>query len=224
VNALGFKSFALIFLLSKTKGKSKVRQSILDYIKSFISNIDSVRDFEITMKKRSIDIGDKRFSIHFDSQKTFKMGFITFDEKILGTINTILNEISSKLNEFNEEKAKSEMILAFTLEYEIEERSKPFSKIINKKTLKRLSQSRILFEPVDIEIMGVEEGKEKVFRFRISTEEAPHGHAEEEKALLEISQVDILRDQFPVNITMKALADSKKFLNKVMTVLVGEKR
>jgi len=53
---LEFEEFFLGFILPQTEGKSKERQKLLDYLKTFISNIDAMRDCDITLRKRDAQL------------------------------------------------------------------------------------------------------------------------------------------------------------------------
>jgi hypothetical protein len=217
VKTVGFQSFILGFDLPKTTGKSDVRQSILDYIKTFISNIDVIRDFDVTIKKREISVASENFGVFFDSTRTFKMGFATEEEKALETINDIMNQISEKLNGLNKKNAKSQIFLAYTLAYELDKKIKPFSRLVRKEALEELSQTGMNFVPIKMNLFArTEEKANKIRGSQITI------NARGKTRVLEIDLANAYRDQFPIDITKKAFRVSTELLNRILKILGGD--
>ena len=205
------ESFTLVLWLPKTRKKTDVRRSILNYVKSFISDIDIIRDLHVTMSKRDIEIIDEKFTFYFDSANVFKMGFMTEEENAIESINIVMNEIFKKLNEMNREKAKSQISLFHSLEYAT--KNDLFSKLINKEPLEELSPAGMKFVPTNVQVSN--KGKERQ-RFLIT--------ARKEDILLDVQIFREYEDRFPDDITLKAIKDSKELLSRILTTLVGDEQ
>ena len=206
--------FGLALVLPETRGKSDLRQSILDYLKTFITNIDAVRKLEVTVKKRTIQVYSNVFGIYFDSTREFKMGFATDKEDAVQTINSILNEITKKLNEMENKKAKSEITLVCMLGYPLKKKATwtSFSKLLDEETLSGLKYKRLSFIPTQVAFeTKMKKGRAKHARFRI--------FREEEENILELVLVKEYKDRFPVDIAKSASGDVKEFLNELLGVL-----
>lgn len=211
-----FEIFYLGFFLPKTRGKSDVRQSILDYIKTFISNIDAVRNLDVTIKKRVVWVENKDFSIFFDARRSFKMGYATSDEKHLVTLNNIMNQVCEKLNQMDKEKAKSEIVLISTLSSELRgrDRYKTISRLVKEEALQELSQEAMNFAPIQVRVSTKRENWRKsgrMARFNLTVEE--------KKTLLNVDLLNRYKRQFPIDITGKAIRDSKELLDKILKTL-----
>lgn len=206
--------FGLALVLPETRGKSDLRQSILDYLKTFITNIDAVRKLEVTIKKRTIQVDAEVFGIYFDSTREFKMGFVTEKEDTIQTINSILNEITKKLNEMENKKAKSEITLVCLLGYPLKKKATrtSFSKLLDEETLSGLKYKRLSFIPTQV-----------AFETKMKKERAKHARfrifRREEENILELVLAKEYKDRFPVDIAKSASRDAKEFLNELLSVL-----
>ena len=201
-----------MFLLPKTKGKSNVRQSILDYIKSFISSIEEVHDFKITMKKRSIEIEHEDFIIFFDSQGIFKMGFGTDKENTIETLGSILSEVCRRLNEKDWKEEKEKIELSSYLNYKIEGKYDLLVKLIRNDTLRVLSKTEN-FLPRRVDVSS--DDKEKSLGISITKRK--------KESIIVTYLLYRYKEAFPLNIAEKVIKDLKEMQDRVFMHLAGEK-
>lgn len=211
--------FSLAFLLPETAGRGEVRQSILDYIKTFVTSIDAVRKLEVRIRKRDISIQGEDFGFFFVSTKEFKMGFVTEQEKVPETINSIMNEVIKKLNAMENRKAKSEIRFACLLAQALNKKSvrASFSRLINKEALKDLKYSGMSFMPARLNFVTKKKAKKGLrARFRII--------AAKKENTLELVLSNVYTDRFPVDIVDDSVRDTKEFSERILATLTRGKQ
>ncbi len=211
----------LVFVLPKTAGRSEMRQSILDYIKTFVTNIDAVRQLEVTIRKRDLDISCEDFTIYFSSTRMFKMGFMTEKEKALKTINSIMNEVFEKLNDREDRKAKSEIGVISMVSRKMNKKSMRalISRLVNKETLKGLKYQGVSFKPTRMRLMA-EKKANKGERKRAAILSIA---GSEEGNVLELDLFHIYKDRFPADMVSESIKDSKKLFEEVLATLARDK-
>lgn len=212
--SLNVLSLSLFF--PKTKGKSDVRQSIMEYVRSFITGIEEVRGADISLKKRIIEVESDDFAIFFDSAQLFNVSFLFDKEKTSEIISPIMNRIFDRLGERDWKGAMSEIRFLNYGFYKVEKKGEPLTNLVRNEILKEFSEQDAVFVPIRLHIRGRKRASGDVQDVII-------------KSLEKTVKIDVIientyKERFPPNIAAMALKDSKDLLNRVLTKLLGYKQ
>jgi hypothetical protein len=199
-------------MLPKTRSDTRTRQSILDFIRSFLSSIDAVRELKVTMKKRMIDIEHENYELFFDSEGEFTMGIGMEKEENLGILNTIMNDICGRLNAKNWKEEKSKIRVYSFLQYKTEAKFDIFSKLVRNEALKALSEPTQVFEPRRIIVSS--KNKDSPVSISITVKKKEN--------IVETSLVDMYKDEFPLDVIVKTYERLKEWQNRVSVKLISE--
>lgn len=202
-----FVDCAIGFVLTKTTGSRKDRQKLLDYLKTFISNVDELHDCEISIKKRDIKAICPQFKMSASSSKQFAFGVLLKEDKYFETANEIMNNISEKLNEIEMKKAKSKIILVYSVTYSFDKKFNPLSKLINKEVFEAVSQKGLKIFPQTLKIVGdIEKEKDEDILLLIEFELKHDGN------FVEFSLVQSFANSFPLD----SVNSSRNYLNELL--------
>lgn len=151
---MSLDALVLSFFLPRTRGKSDVRQSILEYVRTFIGGFEAVRNLDVTMKKRSIEVESGEFAIYFESTDVFDISFAFDKEKTGQTINSIMNSLFDRLSKPDWKGVMSEIDFQSYGSYKIERKGEPFAKLIKNTTLEELSEENWVFAPIRLDLLA----------------------------------------------------------------------
>lgn len=213
MNSVKPLKFAVLLMLPKTRSDTGTRQSILDFIRSFLSSIDAMRELKVTMKKRKIDVDDESYGLFFDSEGEFTMGVGMEKEEHLRILNSIMNDICGRLNAKNWKEEKSKIRVYSFLEYDTETKLDIFSKLVKNDALKALSdESKQVFKPRRIIVSSTNKDASISVSIMVGKKEN----------IVEVSSVDIYKDEFPLDVILKTYERLKEWQNRVSVKLISE--
>lgn len=205
--------YGLILMLPKTRHDTRTRQLILDFIRGFLSNIDALRESKVTMKKRIIEVEDKRYDLLFDSEGEFNIGIALEEEESLGALNAVVNDICTRLNAQNWKEAKSKIRAYSFLEHSIEGKIDILSKLVRDETLKTLADgSTQSFEPRRILVSSKKNDTTIAVSITVGKKEN----------IVETSLVHMYKDEFPPDVVTKTYEQLKEWQNRVSVKLISE--
>jgi len=212
-----FQDFIIAYDLPKTRGKSNERNMILSNISDFVKGLKGISDFKIEMKKKAIHLSKGDIGIFFDSTRTFKVVIFiekTIDDSLLESINTIMNEFSQKLDKVVNQESKTRIEILDGVVYKLEDKNKPFFRIINEKILSEFSQANMKFAHKDVTLATgrpIGKGKNEGFTLRTRAK----------GSTIEVFSLNRYKGEFPNDMVRKAFRESKESLDRVLKVLMG---
>lgn len=163
------KYYGLFFSLPKTRKSFATRLSLLNFIKEWISNIESVPDRKLTMKYKTIILSSKAVYVYFDAQEVFTFYIASQEESLFDSVNLISNEVLNKFNQGNFPEVKSEISLKVATLFTLPKKSNLFSKLIQTDFLKNIECPFENAETARIDFVCNKETNQRV-RFSLNSE------------------------------------------------------
>jgi hypothetical protein len=214
MSAHRFTDFALVFALLQTKKNNVVRQSIFDYVKSFIGSIEIVQKSKVVMKKTTANIEQDDFLVYFESKGIFNLGCSFQKDSAIAPVNTIINEIGKKLNE-KDWKEKSPINVLSICNSMADSKHDFFSPFIRKDTWVDLFGENKTYKPRRIEIWQPPNGD--------STRRGLNIISRKKGNIIQCVLSNVYKDNFPMDVVSNAISDLQKTQETIIVKLTSEK-
>jgi hypothetical protein len=214
MSAHRFTDFALAFGFLQTKKNKVIRQSMFDYIKSFIGSIEIAQKIKVFDKKTKVFIEQDDFVVWFDSKEFFNLG-CTFDkDSAIAPANALINEICKKLNE-KDWKEKSKVNVLSSYRSMIDSKHDFFSPFIRKDTWINLFGENKTYKPRRIEIWQPPD--EDDMRRGVNIISRKKGN------MIECILSNVYTGNLPMDVVSNFISDLQKTQETILVKLTSEK-
>lgn len=195
------KRYMAIFVLFDTYRKPKVRKSILNSVRGFVSNLKTIQKAEISLKANSISVSHENYWLNFDSEKAFSVYIGSEGEKHHDLVNEIFNEVCSKLNDTKLPKEIKTIFFHAVCEFEFPKISNLISNLFCDEYLQKLVCEEDSIIPTSVELSCL---KDKKLRTSYSILN------KKKQKTVEIKLYDKYQNTFPLNTVKDSLQTLKK--------------
>jgi hypothetical protein len=214
MNAHRLARFALVFAFLQTEKNNAIRQSMFDYVKSFIGSTEIAQKSKVVMKKTMVSVQQDDFFVWSSIKKFFNLGCSFGKDSAIAPVNTIINEICEKLNK-KDWKEKSKIHIFSSYSSMTDTKHDFFSPFIRNDTWINLFGENKIYKPRRIEIWQPPDGDS--MRRGVNIISRKKGN------IIECIQSNAYKDNLPMDIVLNFISDLQKTQETILTKLISER-
>jgi hypothetical protein len=214
MNASKFRRLSFIFALPEARETVK-RQSMLDYARGFIRDIDLLQKSEFEIRKTLLRVysSTRDFYLWAESRPDFLLGCIVEKESAILLANEVLNKVCKRLNE-TDWKEKSEIDLFCMGDFTVDKKYDLLSPFIRRDTWENLFKKEERYKTRRLEIWQPPNGDKLRWAVTLASRKKSN--------MLELVLVDQVKDVFPLDALSKTASEIQNKKKTFLTRLIGE--